>query len=155
MLTQCKQNGMEYIFNFPEITTPNNAKCNCRPFQRPVEVWRWHCVLQGKDVSGSFFKAVTKEITDTRFIASLWAMNDLSPSLSGIDSRLRQTTNDCWSKCSRLQPLRLGLQPSSSTLPTLSLQRPHPPQSSSAGLICTHLELLPLGLYSPPPVFHS
>lgn len=52
-------------------------------------------MLQGKDMRGSFFKVVTKEISGPGFIASLWAMTDLSLSPSGIDSRLRQTTHDC------------------------------------------------------------
>lgn len=108
--------------------------------QRPLEVLRWGSVLQGMGARGSFFKVVTQKITGTGFIASLWAMNDLSPSPSGIDSCLRPTTDDCWWKCQRPGDYWLGLQPSPSILPG-SLQRPHPPQSSSAGLICTHLEV--------------
>lgn len=40
------------------------------------------------------FTFVLKEM-GAGFIAGLSAMNDLSPSPSGIDSRLTQTTDDC------------------------------------------------------------
>lgn len=85
-------------------------------------------------------KVVTKKITGTGFIASLWAMNDLSLLLLVLilAPDLRQMTVD-ESACIS-GPALLGLQPSSSTLPGC-LQGPHPPQSSSAGLICVHLEM--------------
>lgn len=146
MLIQLKQDGTEYVFNSSEITTAKNTTGNCRAFQRPLEVWSWGSVLQGKDMSGSVFKVVTKKITGIGFIASLWAMNDLSLSPSGIDSRLRQTTNDCWWKCIHLSDCSgwaCNTPPASCT--RFSLQRPHPPRSSSAGLVCTHLEVLPRG----------
>lgn len=88
--------------------------------KRPLEILR----LQGMGARGNFFKVVTQKITGTGFIASLWAMNDLSPSSSGIDSCLRPTTDDCWSKCQRPRDYWLGLQPSSSILPALSAKGP-------------------------------
>ena len=132
---------------------PNNTKGRFRSFQGPLLVQRWSSMFQGKDVRGSFFKVVRKKTTGAGSTASLWAMNDSSPSPSGIDSRLRQTTSECRWKHACLGDCsacvwKLPQHPGPRTPPPRALTaKAHPPPcgSSSAGLTCTHLEVPPLG----------
>lgn len=94
-ITEAEWDRIHLSWISPERVMPNNTKGRFRSFQGPLRVQRWGSVFQGKDVRGSFFKAVRKKTAGAGSTASLWAMNDLSPSPSGIDSRLRQTTSDC------------------------------------------------------------
>lgn len=74
-------------------------------------------MLRGKDMCGSFFRAGREKIAGTGFTDSLWAMNDLAPSLSGMDSHLRQTMKACGRKCVAPGAAQAGCEPSSSILP--------------------------------------